>query len=492
MTTLGLTADEVGQNLTQRLTTVSDILLPGDKETAGDLGDLLQQLVAAVQADRSLARVWLLSTAVFGAFPRPDDVVEGVRHLELDHLMEAQLWFLDRGLHDDFRAAAHNRLQIVADRVVVDVDHSARYELHTGIQQVVRRVLPVWDAEHRIEPVVWADRTPGWRPLSPSEQDRVLRTSGNREAQAGHDSTTTLVVPWQTTVVLLEVPPAAACERLSALAQYSGNVVAAVGYDCVPVVSGDLVPPAEPVRFTHFLAALKHTHRIAAISGSALAEFSGFTSGLGAQGLPAPEVVECVLADEPLHQASDRRVTEDADPVSTPEVLSVGSFEPRKNHLALLHAAEVLWREGLTFKLVLIGGSSWGEDVEWRVDQLLARGRPVELHPSVSADEVAAAYRRARFTVFPSVHEGFGLPIVESLGAGTPVIAADYGSAREIAAGGGVMMIDPRDDAALTQAVRNLLTDDALLSTLATQARGRPVRTWHEYAIELWNELVRP
>jgi glycosyltransferase involved in cell wall biosynthesis len=489
MTTLVLTADEVGQNLAQRLTAVSDILLPaGEEAAAGGLGELLEQLVAAVQVDRSPARVWLLSTAVLGAFPRPDDVVEGVRHLELDSSMEAMLWFLDRGLSDDVRAAARNRLQIVTDRVVVDVDHSARHELHTGIQQVVRRVLPVWYAEQRIEPVAWADRTPGWRPLSPVERDRVLRSSGEQAVPPPNDSAATMVVPWQTTVVLLEVPPAAACERLAALAQYSGNVVVAVGYDCVPVVSGDLAPPAEPVRFTHFLAALKHARRIAAISRSALAEFSGFTSALGAQGLPEPEVFECVLADEPLHSVGDRSAVETA----IPEVLSVGSFEPRKNHLALLYAAELLWRQGLAFKLVLIGGSSWGEDVQWQVDQLLARGRPIELRRSVTVDEVAAAYRRARFSVFPSLHEGFGLPIVESLGAGTPAIAADYGSAREIAAGGGVLMIDPRDDVALTQAMRDLLTDDALLFTLKTQARQRPVRTWHQYATELWTELVRP
>jgi glycosyltransferase involved in cell wall biosynthesis len=492
MITLEITADEVGQNLAQRLTAVSDILLPpGEEAAVGGLGDLLEQLVSAVQADRSPARVWLLSAAVFGAYPRPDDVLEGGRHLALDSAMEAMLWFLDRGLGDDFRAAAHNCLRVVTDRVLVDVDHSARHELHTGIQQVVRRVLPLWAAEHRIEPVAWADRTPGWRPLSPLERDRVLSWSHDQAAPLPDDATATLIVPWQTTAILLEVPPAAACERLAALAQYSGNLVVAVGYDCVPVVSGDLVPPAEPVRFTHFLAALKHSRRIAAISRSALAEFSSFTSALGAQGLPGPEVVECVLANEPLHPAPEGFDGSRVDPL-LPEVLSVGSFEPRKNHLALLHAAEVLWREGLVFKLVLIGGSSWGQDVPWHVDELLAAGRPVEVRRSVSAAEVAAAYRRARFSVFPSVHEGYGLPIVESLGAGTPVIAADFGSAREIAADGGVLMIDPRDDAALTQAMRDLLTDDALLSTLETQAGDRPVRTWRQYATELWDELVRP
>jgi glycosyltransferase involved in cell wall biosynthesis len=81
---------------------------------------------------------------------------------------------------------------------------------------------------------------------------------------------------------------------------------------------------------------------------------------------------------------------------------------------------------------------------------------------------------------------------VESLAAGVPAITSNFGSLVEIAAGGGVVTIDPRDDIALTDAMRQLLTDDALIARLRTQIEGRPSRTWSNYADELWSTLVAP
>ena len=57
-------------------------------------------------------------------------------------------------------------LVVVSDRVVVDVDHSARHDLHTGIQQVVRRTLPLWERDHPVLPVAWTDDWAAWRPLT--------------------------------------------------------------------------------------------------------------------------------------------------------------------------------------------------------------------------------------------------------------------------------------------------------------------------------------
>lgn len=495
----------VQARLGQRLRAVSGILtddpaadLTADspEETAG----LLHRLVGSVQAELSPPRMWLLCTAVLGAYPTAEQVLDGLRQLRLESATDGYLWLLDEAHNGDFRAAATTELRIVSDRVLVDVDHSARDDLHTGIQQVVRRVLPIWERTHQIEPVAWYGNGRGWRPLTEKESARVLdwHTAARYPASDPGDvaEECTLIVPWRSVVMVLETPPMVACERLAALGQYSGNPVVAVGYDCVPVVSGDLVPPAEPVRFTRYLAALKYFRRVAAISSSALAEFAGFSSALQAQGLEGPTVVECVLATEPLQSevggdhAGEGQL--DETPGAVPEVLCVGSFEPRKNHLAVLHASERLWREGLTFELVLIGGSSWGDDVPWHVDQLQRRGRPLNVQKAVPGVELAAAYRRARFTVFPSLHEGFGLPIVESLSTGTPAITANYGSAAEIGWAGGTLTVDPRDDDALADAMRDLLTDDELLRSLSAAARSRPVRTWEEYAGELWAQAVEP
>jgi glycosyltransferase involved in cell wall biosynthesis len=102
------------------------------------------------------------------------------------------------------------------------------------------------------------------------------------------------------------------------------------------------------------------------------------------------------------------------------------------------------------------------------------------------------AYGNADFTVFPSLHEGFGLPVAESLALGVPVVTSNYGSTAEIAAGGGCLLVDPRDDDDLTDAMRRLLTDPALVEELRGQIARRPRRTWDDFAAELWNELVVP
>ena len=119
-------------------------------------------------------------------------------------------------------------------------------------------------------------------------------------------------------------------------------------------------------------------------------------------------------------------------------------------------------------------------------------GRPLTLRTTATDTEVAAAYRTARFAVQASLHEGYGLPVAEALAYGTPVITTNYGAAHHIAAAGGAIQIDPRDDTALTNAIRTLLTDDHLLHTLHQQIHTRPPRTWEHYAHDLWHHLVQP
>jgi len=170
-----------------------------------------------------------------------------------------------------------------------------------------------------------------------------------------------------------------------------------------------------------------------------------------------------------------------------PMVLVVGSHEPRKNHLAVLHAAELLWRTGLRFTLTFVGGSSWG-GVEFmeRLEELAAAGRPVEALSKLDDETLGAAYRLARVSVFPSLNEGFGLPVGESIAAGTPAITSNFGSMREIAEGGGAVMVDPRDDHALAAALRTVLTDDRTHAALTAECRARTSGGWEDYADVLW------
>jgi glycosyltransferase involved in cell wall biosynthesis len=450
--------------------------------------------VGAVRESLRPDWLWLLFVAVASRYPTPDEVAEGIRTFELSGPLAATLWLLDNGLAGASGGSAPGReLRLVCHAVLVEVDHSARRNLHTGIQQVVRQLLPRWVSEHDVIPVVWTERWGAHRALSSRELGRVLSWGTDHCISPAVDDEdeveqTPLVVPWQSVVVMAEVPFGGAPRRLSALAQVSGNHLVAIGYDCIPVVSADLVPTADANRFVNYLSAIKHAERVAGISASATLEFQGFTDTLPTQGLRGPVVLGCMLPSPP-HTGGERNPPTARD---RPLVLMVGSFEPRKNHLGVLHAAERLWRSGLDFALQFIGGSGWGYEVPDRIAELKQAGRPITVLHSADPSALELAYRSARFSVFPSKDEGFGLPVAESLAAGTPVITSNFGSMRELASTGGSLMIDPDDDHSLENAMRILLTDDVELDRLRAQLASRPARDWDDYARELWAILVNP
>ena len=144
------------------------------------------------------------------------------------------------------------------------------------------------------------------------------------------------------------------------------------------------------------------------------------------------------------------------------------------------------------FELLFIGGfgSSHYLAFERYVQRLRAEGWPVRVRHRASELELWAAYATARFSVYPSFIEGFGLPIAESLASGTPVITSNFGSMAEIAAGGGALTIDPRSVDDLEQAMHRLLTDDALVDELRRQARAQDFGSWDDYAKAVWDYLT--
>jgi glycosyltransferase involved in cell wall biosynthesis len=474
--------------LLQRLTAVAgalDIPVPPNGSAAERAAIILVEAVRVLHVEpRRTDRIWLVLTAIAAAYPYEGDVRAAARALELSRPDEAAAWFLESG----FRICALRGSPLaemdLREDVVVDVDFSARNDLHTGIQRVVRQTVPLWQREQPLTLAGWTDRGGALRHLVESERERVLRWTGPT-GQATEGGVPTLIVPWRTTVILTEVPSTVTCPALLCLAQLSGNAVSAIGYDCIPIVSADMLPAAEPEKFVHYLTVVKYAARVVAISASAADEFQGFADMLPTQGLRPPDVLECPLPIEvPLTTTSKH---DDG----VPTVLCVGSHEPRKNHVAVLAASERLWREGLAFRLRLIGGSGWSTETfdRW-VHRLRRRRRPVDVARSVGDEALWSAYREARFTVFPSLHEGYGLPVAESLAVGTPAITSDMGSMAEIARDGGALTVDPRDLDALTTAMRTLLMDDDALVELQRHAAARPQRTWNDYAQESWTLLL--
>ena len=114
-------------------------------------------------------------------------------------------------------------------------------------------------------------------------------------------------------------------------------------------------------------------------------------------------------------------------------VLMVGTIEPRKNHALVLDAFELAWDQGSRLPLLVIGRRGWMcEKTIKRFAKLKKLGRPFLHIDDASDDDLVHAYRHARFLIFPSITEGFGLPIVEALAQGLPAIASDIPVHREV------------------------------------------------------------
>lgn len=168
---------------------------------------------------------------------------------------------------------------------------------------------------------------------------------------------------------------------------------------------------------------------------------------------------------------------------ATPYFLFVGSDEPRKNLLRLLEAY-ALYRAQTTdpVDLLLAGSYQWGAtNLEQRAKELGLEGCVVQ---AKSLDDTALAqlYAGARALVLPSLYEGFGLPLVEAMQMGTPIITSHDTATAEICGNAG-LLVDPLDVAALAAALTRMAQDDELHAGFATAAVARSRRfSWRTAA----------
>jgi glycosyltransferase involved in cell wall biosynthesis len=174
-------------------------------------------------------------------------------------------------------------------------------------------------------------------------------------------------------------------------------------------------------------------------------------------------------------------------------VLCVSTLNERKNHQRLFRAAKKLWDSGIKFELELIGPSTkWGMRVALEAQRLQLLGRPIRWLKHVDDRRLHQAYRECLFTVYPSLMEGFGLPILESLWHGKPCICGGNGALGEVARGGGCLIVNQTDDNAIAAAIKKLLTEPAHYARLCAEARVRNFHSWSDYIEKVLKQLQLP
>jgi len=189
-------------------------------------------------------------------------------------------------------------------------------------------------------------------------------------------------------------------------------------------------------------------------------------------GVPEDWVRVTHEAADPLFQRVEDAVIPDrlrSDIGAAPEfVLYVGSVEPRKNLTTLIRALDAMLQRGRTRPLLVIaGGSGWKNSAVYEEIERRSLKDKVCFTGFVTDEELLALYNTAAVFVYPSIYEGFGLPVVEAMSCGTPVVTTRVASIPEVGGEAVAYVEDPTDEDALSRRLEEVLLDHDLRSKLS-------------------------
>ncbi len=380
--------------------------------------------------------------------------------------------------------------------VLVDVTNASLDPANPGVIRVVRRLCSELQGDDRLELVFagWNRDQGDYIFLDQTRRNFLQGYGGPRDglgllAAWKGDVTPELLIsrirstrPQPPVLLMPEVMFDSQAEARLKWAQQREFRTAAILYDLIPIFNPELCDPDVCSGFPPYLKSLAKVDAVWTISDFTLSEFSRY---LAQQRERLPRIHEAVHLPGQFGEQPRNQGGEPSHQNNEVRILFVSTLEPRKNHKRFLQAYRMLRerRPELALRLVLIGNRYAGAlEIAEEVKALTQRDPSVEWLGTVDDERLASEFRRCDFTVYPSLVEGYGLPIVESLWMGRPCLAHDGGVMRELALPGGCLTADMTDPAAIARALERLSTDSGLLQKLRDEAQQRQIATWQDYA----------
>jgi glycosyltransferase involved in cell wall biosynthesis/SAM-dependent methyltransferase len=372
------------------------------------------------------------------------------------------------------------------------VDHTCTYPHNSGIQRVVRGLArSLIDLGLTLIPVKWDGIEK--RFYSPTDIELKHLAHWNGPDPSGWSKWVDLgsVSPndWMLIPELTSYLPS---NHISGLKEYLSRSTlrcAWIFYDTIPWKMESIYPIEATEAHAAYMLELNNYERIFPISMSSRIDLIDF---LNRTRLHMPNLEEriqsCVLPGE--FQGS-KRITEIKNTTGeVVNILCVGTVEPRKNHIALLKAFKyVLENTKKKVKLIIAGGAPF-PDLEKQINEYIENTPGIYWETKVDDTRLLNLYKECDFTVYPSLEEGFGLPILESLWNGRPCVCNNKGAIQEAASEGGCYMIDVTDVNALVEAMLELVEDKEIRLQRANEAINRPFKTWRDYAFDVATKMA--
>lgn len=227
-------------------------------------------------------------------------------------------------------------------------------------------------------------------------------------------------------------------------------------HDLIPLAQPQLSPVSHRRHRAVMGELLRHADRIVTVSETARSEIVSLLQ------VEEALVVNCEQAV--LGSLDDARSEPPMDLQAGGYFVFFGAVEPRKNLVRLIKAYAV---SGVDRPLVIAGPDGWRAD---EINRLIARTPNVIRSGYLKRGDLLTLVRHARGLLFPSLAEGFGLPVAEAMRLGTPVLTSSTGALAEVA-GDAAILVDPLDINAIAEGVRVLAYDEGLVADLASRGR---------------------
>ena len=371
------------------------------------------------------------------------------------------------------------------------VDHTSRFAHNSGVQRCVRALArALLEQGQALIPVVWDRDKQQLAPASSLALEHLARWSGPAATawspwpEQGGDGWAS----WLLIVELVSGPHNPSPDQLRAAVKPRNLRMAWLFHDAIPLRLARLYGAAAPqAAATHgaYMAALASYERVFCNSHTTRRHLLAF---LAEQGLAqSPELLSRIVALPLAEEFGGERAPPPPrqPPGAVLELLCVSTLEPRKNHRGLLKALAWLHSNGLHhwhLQLVGWGAEGWVVELVQRARQI---GLAIEWHGRADDGSLEQLYRGCDLTLYPSLEEGFGLPVAEGLWHRRPCLCSGEGALGERAAGGGCLTVNTADWRSIASGLERLLMEPELRTQLSGEADIRPFRRWNDVAAEL-------